>query len=111
MDFLLHPPSVLYSLYTGRRFHTLQNKLVLELLLEALSLLTMSMLRVIMVWQSTSALTRLKEKLGRFWLHMIQRWPTVKVLNQRLRGNGMECGPYEFHHLMLFIFFFFFFVL
>jgi hypothetical protein len=53
------------------------NFTVLELLLEALSLLTMSMLRVIMVWQSTSALTRLKEKLGGFWLHMIQRWPTV----------------------------------
>ncbi|XP_045818866.1 peroxisome biogenesis factor 10-like isoform X3 [Trifolium pratense] len=27
--------------------------------------------------QSTSTLTRLKEKLGGFWLHMVQRWPTV----------------------------------
>jgi hypothetical protein len=27
--------------------------------------------------QSTSTLTRLKEKLSGFWLHMIQRWPTV----------------------------------
>ncbi|WJX16117.1 peroxisome biogenesis factor 10 [Trifolium repens] len=44
--------------------------------------------------QSTSTLTRLKEKLGGFWLHMIQRWPTMlpfvrELLQLLLRANLM----------------------
>lgn len=27
--------------------------------------------------QSITTLTRLKQKMDRFWLHVVQRWPTV----------------------------------
>ncbi|XP_004498856.1 peroxisome biogenesis factor 10 [Cicer arietinum] len=44
--------------------------------------------------RSASRLTRLKEKLGGFWLHMVQRWPTMlpfvrELLQLLLRANLM----------------------
>lgn len=44
--------------------------------------------------QSTSTLTRLKHKLGGFWLHLVQRWPTMlpfvrELLQLLLRANLM----------------------